>query len=99
MKAIPVVFRQYPGGGVVAILPTMPCGPRLAGCMAYDLESGWQRVDYGAVMVSTVAAAVPWRGTPWPIRDALRLMGFSVRAVKRAGPDMLYRRQLASEVG
>lgn len=55
MAAIPVVFRKYSDGSVIALLPTIHAGFNKSSCLAFTMDQGKVSVDT-SVMRSTVEA-------------------------------------------
>lgn len=77
---VPVVFRKYPEGDVIALFPYTACS-LFHNVVCYQHIGQHGRAEYHAVIRATRPAA---ESEYKPLLDELRGLGYDLRAVKRA---------------
>jgi len=81
----PVVFRVWPEGGVLALLPTLPADVRGTLCSSYATVGQHGGADY-ALCVKETRPATPDEYRP--LMAELERIGYALRVVQRASYTM-----------
>lgn len=84
-EVVPVVFRKYPDGEIIALFPTIP-GDRYGHyCLSYMHVGQHGSADYEGVVRSTESARPDeYKG----LASELRSIGYQIRPVQRSTSEM-----------
>lgn len=85
-----VVFRKWPGGGILALFPEIPADLQGATCQSYEHIGQHGGADYQHCISRTTPARP---GEYADLKEELEKIGYKLKVVSRATPQMTRARQ------